>query len=268
MKMCDYGCGKEAKFQMTSGKWCCEDFYSKCPNIKNKNSSSVTKALSDPKVRKKLRECKLGDKNHFFGKHHDEESLKKMRIPRNEEFKKKMKRPKSEKARKSFIEAQNRPEVKKKIFESNSKDEVKAKRSKSAKECNNRLDVKDKLRKASLKNWRDPIYVEKQMIAQLIRPNKPESLILELLNKMFPNEWKYTGDFSFMINGKNPDFTNFEKKKIIEFFGDYYHKGENPENRKRIFNECGYEAIVIWEHEMKNIEMVISRIKEFNKKGV
>ena len=34
--LCDYGCGREAKFQMTSGKWCCEKHYTKCPSILNK----------------------------------------------------------------------------------------------------------------------------------------------------------------------------------------------------------------------------------------
>ena len=37
MKKCDYGCGQEAKYRMTSGKWCCCDFYSKCPPLREKN---------------------------------------------------------------------------------------------------------------------------------------------------------------------------------------------------------------------------------------
>lgn len=35
---CSYGCGREARFQMTSGKWCCSSFYAKCPEIRRKNS--------------------------------------------------------------------------------------------------------------------------------------------------------------------------------------------------------------------------------------
>ena len=41
IKLCDYGCGKEAKFKMTNGNWCCEDYYTKCPNLKKKNYNGI-----------------------------------------------------------------------------------------------------------------------------------------------------------------------------------------------------------------------------------
>ncbi len=40
--ICNYGCGKEAKYQMTSGKWCCESFYTKCPEFIKKMVKSNT----------------------------------------------------------------------------------------------------------------------------------------------------------------------------------------------------------------------------------
>ncbi|MCK9615776.1 MAG: hypothetical protein M0R48_09780 [Candidatus Omnitrophica bacterium] len=40
-KLCEYGCGRKAKFQMKNGKWCCEDFYTKCPENRRKNSSAI-----------------------------------------------------------------------------------------------------------------------------------------------------------------------------------------------------------------------------------
>jgi len=43
LEKCDYGCGKEAKFQMTSGKMCCEDFYTKCLKIRDKNKEGNKK---------------------------------------------------------------------------------------------------------------------------------------------------------------------------------------------------------------------------------
>jgi len=42
MRICDYGCGQEAKYRMTNGKWCCSSFYSKCPEIRKKNSDGRT----------------------------------------------------------------------------------------------------------------------------------------------------------------------------------------------------------------------------------
>lgn len=41
--LCDYGCGKEAKFQMSSGKWCCESHYSKCTELRRKNRKNNLK---------------------------------------------------------------------------------------------------------------------------------------------------------------------------------------------------------------------------------
>ena len=69
MNLCDYGCGKEAKYQFKNGKYCCCDHYMKCENVK-KNS----------KGRKHTKETKL--KISLRNKHrkHTKESKEKMRI--------------------------------------------------------------------------------------------------------------------------------------------------------------------------------------------
>lgn len=47
---CDYGCGRKARFKMTNGKNCCETFYSKCPEVRRKNSEKLKQAhKKDPK---------------------------------------------------------------------------------------------------------------------------------------------------------------------------------------------------------------------------
>ncbi len=38
MRICEYGCEKEAKYQFKNGKWCCSEFFSKCSKIREKNS--------------------------------------------------------------------------------------------------------------------------------------------------------------------------------------------------------------------------------------
>ena len=84
---------------------------------------------------------------------------------------------------------------------------------------------------------------------------------------MYPNEWKYTGDFSFWINGKNPDFVNCNgQKKCIEVFGDYWHRNDNPQDRKDIFKEFGYDTLVIWERELKNYSELKFKIHRFMRK--
>jgi hypothetical protein len=101
--------------------------------------------------------------------------------------------------------------------------------------------------------------------SQQLRPNKPESVILSILDQLYPGEYKYTGDGKVIIAGKMPDFINCNgKKKIIELFGDYWHKGEDPRDRAKIFEPYGYDTLVIWERELANIEQVASRINWFH----
>jgi hypothetical protein len=53
MKLCDYGCGQEAKFQFKNGKWCCSENHGRCPNIQSKNSKTQKgKILSEETKRK------------------------------------------------------------------------------------------------------------------------------------------------------------------------------------------------------------------------
>ena len=55
------------------------------------------------------------------------------------------------------------------------------------------------------------------------------------------------------------------QKKIIEFFGDYWHQGDDPKERAAAFEPFGYETLVIWGHEMNRIEKVKERIHDFMK---
>jgi len=38
--ICEYGCGKEAKYQFDNKKWCCSDSFNKCPASRKKNSET------------------------------------------------------------------------------------------------------------------------------------------------------------------------------------------------------------------------------------
>ena len=40
MKLCEYGCNEEAKYQLKNGKWCCKEKHTACPEVRRKNSSS------------------------------------------------------------------------------------------------------------------------------------------------------------------------------------------------------------------------------------
>lgn len=105
-KLCDYGCGQEAKYQRKNGKWCCSKNIAQCPAIRKKlvenhvDSKEVYKNLSIEKKKKmawnkgltaetnesvkrgrdKVRQqFASGERvGTFLGKHHTEETRKKI----------------------------------------------------------------------------------------------------------------------------------------------------------------------------------------------
>jgi hypothetical protein len=130
----------------------------------------------------------------------------------------------------------------------------------------NQPHVLETKRRKSKALWLNGDYIKKIQAAYHCKPNKPESMVMEILDRMYPGEWKYTGDFSFIINGKSPDFININgQKKIIELFGDYWHHGENEKDRADVFKPFGYETLVIWERELKKTDSLINKLERFCK---
>lgn len=114
--------------------------------------------------------------------------------------------------------------------------------------------------------WKDPEFFKERMKSFGVKPNKLELKFEKFLNENFPNEWKYVGDGQVILGGKCPDFINVNgKKQIIELYGDYWHKGQNPEDRIKIFEPFGYKTLIIWEKELKNLDQIKERILTFSK---
>jgi len=53
------------------------------------------------------------------------------------------------------------------------------------------------------------------MAGMNIKPNKPETLLLELADIACPNEYKFTGDGEIIIDGLCPDLFNINGKKKL-----------------------------------------------------
>jgi len=130
---------------------------------------------------------------------------------------------------------------------------------------------------ASKKRWSNPEYKERVLraIAKSCAnlPTNPEKKLRRRLNKLFPNEYRFVGDGSFWVGGKNPDFINVNgQKKIIEMFGDYWHSFEKTrrtkkqEERRRIkhFAEFGFKTLVIWQYELKDTKRLREKLREFH----
>jgi len=119
--------------------------------------------------------------------------------------------------------------------------------------------------KRMTKKWRDNNYVQKQMYARNVMPNKTELFLDKFLGNLLPSEYKFVGDGQFILAGKCPDFVNINgQKKIVELYGDYWHKNDNPQDRINLFKQFGYETLVIWEHELKELDSLTAKISNFN----
>lgn len=103
------------------------------------------------------------------------------------------------------------------------------------------------------------------------KKNKPERFVEKLLNRTIPKEYKYVGNGKFWIEKYNPDFINMNgQKKIIEFFGDYWHttiKGckKRDEKKLKTYKKYGYDCLVVRTKDLKNKNLE-NRILDFNKK--
>jgi hypothetical protein len=236
--------------------------------------------------RRKMSEAHKGEKHHMFGKHLPEETRRKMsealRGEKNPMFGKKPSKEHKKKLSESHRGKYHSEETKKKLSELNKgkhhSEETKRKISELKKGNLYNLgkhhseEAKRKMSIAAKKNYQNEEYCRKRQKSHNAKPNKKEIFIKELLDSIFPGDYTYTGDFSFMVGGKNPDFVNEEEKKIIEFFGDRWHTGENikeatPEeheqNRINHFKKHGYDTLIIWGHELKDLEKVSQRICDF-----
>ena len=122
--------------------------------------------------------------------------------------------------------------------------------------------------------WQDKEFREKTLKAifkgRSIIPNKPEKILIKLLNKILPKTYKFVGDGKLIVGGFCPDFVNKDNNKIIEMYGTYWHtiKGakEKDKHRLKIYKKAGYKTLIIWQHELKYLDKVKDKILKFDKK--
>jgi hypothetical protein len=126
-------------------------------------------------------------------------------------------------------------------------------------------EMKEKHGQVARRCWENPVYAHKVLSGVCQRPNKKEAILLDIINGVAPNQYRFTGDGSFSIYRLHPDFTNINgQKKVIEHYGKYWHKGQNPQDRINKFAEFGYQCLIIWEQELKDKESVAIKVREFN----
>ena len=132
-------------------------------------------------------------------------------------------------------------------------------------------EMADHYRQKALEQWQNPEIRDKQTKAILsgshIRPTKAEYELEILIEIACSKEYKYVGDGKVIIGGMCPDFINIlGKKKVIEMFGDYWHKGQDPQDKINKYKTFGFECLVIWESDLTRLSKLelLTMIKKFN----
>jgi predicted DNA-binding protein YlxM (UPF0122 family) len=90
-------------------------------------------------------------------------------------------------------------------------------------------------------------------------PNKSELRLLEILRGLDSN-WRYVGDGSLVIDGRCPDFWD-GGNRLVELFGGFWHRDDDAQERVDFFTRRGYDCVVVWNSELKDVEGVIRKIK-------
>lgn len=204
----------------------------------------------------------IGDKNPFYGKHHIEKTIEKIRLIH-------LGKKDSEETRK-----------KKSIARIGSKNPM------FGKHLNLSEEHKRKISQTSEERWQEPKYREMNikaiMKAQHRKPNQKEIILGDIIKSLSP-DYIFVGDggkFSnvepTVINGRVPDFINVNgQKKAINFNGTYWHlqmkQKDNPnltkeqveEMEKEPYKKLGWDLLIIWEDELKDRKIVMEKIQEF-----
>lgn len=88
----------------------------------------------------------------------------------------------------------------------------------------------------------------------------PEAKLLNLLGA----DWAFVGNRKLKIGNVFPDFVNIKNERLlIEMYGDYWHREENPEERINLFEQLGYSCLIIWAHELEASNQVLIKIANF-----
>lgn len=126
-------------------------------------------------------------------------------------------------------------------------------------------ETKKKLSVASKNNFKDINYIKKWQKSLHNLPNKLE----QYFDVNTPSEVVYTGNGKFFLsfkNGtnKNPDFIVKDKRKVIELFGKYWHREDDPQELIQQYSEIGFECLVFWDYEVyQDTENVLRKVNKF-----
>jgi hypothetical protein len=85
---------------------------------------------------------------------------------------------------------------------------------------------------------------------------KPEQAVERAISNIFGSclVYEYTGSGRFFVTFKNgkrkiPDFVSHHERKVIEVYGRYWHRNDDPADIIRQYKEIDWDCLVLWEEE-------------------
>ena len=118
--------------------------------------------------------------------------------------------------------------------------------------------MKRKLEKKKPK--KEPLY--KQRLKKT-EPNKLEKSLINLI-ELHKLPFRFVGNGQLWISKKCPDFVSTSgERKLIEIFGSHWHPKEDEQKRKDHFTKYGFDTLVIWDYEMKQEKLVLTKLVRF-----
>lgn len=129
-------------------------------------------------------------------------------------------------------------------------------------------ELSKKMKRLWQKDWFKKKMVAASRKAGHNSPNKLEQKFMNILNNLIPKTFKFVGDGKLIIDRFNPDFCRCDGgKQLIELFGDYWHNLDTWKKRDKrklkIYKNLGYETLIVWEHELKNLELLQHKILKY-----
>ena len=114
--------------------------------------------------------------------------------------------------------------------------------------------------------WKSsPAFVAHVRDGLKLKPNASELYLDGILQLYFKNQWRYTGDFGFWIEGKNPDFVRTDDEKIlIEYNGNpFNHTPEKDKLKTAHYIKNGWTVLNLYPDDLKDTNQLISKISNF-----
>ena len=100
-------------------------------------------------------------------------------------------------------------------------------------------------------------------------PNKAEAKLNFILQEIYPGRIEFVGykNSKIKIAGLEPDFIFTDgQRKVIEHFGNHWHKPEEEQERIDRYATEDWECLVIWESELYDVETLKQKLLNFIRK--